>query len=43
MARQFCYSGLANVVLVVGFEKMFPGSPQTFYKDRINPLDNPTW
>lgn len=39
MARQFCASGLANVVLVVGFEKMFPGSLQTFYKDRTNPLD----
>lgn len=39
MARQLCASGLAKVVLVVGFEKMFPGSLQSFYKDRTNPLD----
>ncbi|KAF8242241.1 thiolase-like protein [Wilcoxina mikolae CBS 423.85] len=39
MARQLCASGTANVVLVVGFEKMFPGSLQTFFKDRTNPLD----
>ena len=39
MARQFCASGIANVVLVVGFEKMFAGSLQTFFKDRVNPLD----
>lgn len=39
MARQFCASGLASAVLVVGFEKMFPGSLQNFFKDRTNPLD----
>ncbi|CCX04857.1 Similar to Non-specific lipid-transfer protein; acc. no. Q07598 [Pyronema omphalodes CBS 100304] len=39
MARQFCSSGLSNVSLVIGFEKMFPGSLQTFFKDRTNPLD----
>lgn len=39
MARNFVSSGLANVVLVVGFEKMFPGSLQNFFKDRTNPLD----
>lgn len=39
MARQFCASGVANVVLVVGFEKMFPGSLQSFFKDRASPLD----
>ena len=39
MARQLCASGTANVVLVVGFEKMFPGSPPAIYKDRTKPLD----
>ncbi|KAL7268815.1 hypothetical protein RUND412_008546 [Rhizina undulata] len=38
MARQFIAHGAANVVLVVGFEKMFPGSLQTFFKDRENPI-----
>jgi len=39
MARQFTASGLSDVVLVVGFEKMFPGSLQTFFKDRASPLE----
>jgi sterol carrier protein 2 len=29
--------GAADCVLVVGFEKMFPGSLQTFFQDRANP------
>jgi len=39
MGRQFVASGTADVVLVVGFEKMFPGSLQTFFNDRTNPMD----
>ena len=29
--------GVADCVMVVGFEKMFAGSLQTFFKDRTNP------
>ena len=29
--------GMADAVLVVGFEKMFPGSLQSFFNDRANP------
>lgn len=39
MARQFLLSGMSNVCLVVGFEKMFPGSLQTFFNDRTSPMD----
>jgi sterol carrier protein 2 len=37
MARTMISSGAADCVLVVGFEKMFPGSLQTFFQDRTNP------
>ena len=39
MARKFLAHGAGNVALVVGFEKMFPGSLQAFFSDRTNPLD----
>jgi sterol carrier protein 2 len=37
MARQAVAHGAADCVMVVGFEKMFPGSLGTFFKDRENP------
>jgi len=37
MARNMIGHGAADCVLVVGFEKMFPGSLQTFFQDRSNP------
>lgn len=37
MARNMVKHGMADCVMVVGFEKMFPGSLQTFYKDREDP------
>ncbi|KZL86651.1 nonspecific lipid-transfer protein [Colletotrichum incanum] len=37
MARNFVSSGAADCVLVVGFEKMMPGSLQSFFNDRENP------
>jgi len=37
LARQLISSGAADCVMVVGFEKMMPGSLQTFFKDRENP------
>jgi len=37
MARNMISHGAADCVLVVGFEKMFPGSLQTFFQDRTNP------
>ncbi|KAL7918648.1 putative lipid-transfer protein, mitochondrial precursor [Trichoderma austrokoningii] len=37
MARQFIASGLNDCVMVVGFEKMNPGSLQSFWKDRESP------
>ncbi|KAE9979485.1 hypothetical protein EG327_007014 [Venturia inaequalis] len=37
MARNMIGYGQADCVLVVGFEKMFPGSLQTFFQDRTNP------
>lgn len=39
MARQLLSHGTTNVILVVGFEKMFPGSLQTFFNDRVSPMD----
>lgn len=39
MARQFLAHGAANVALVVGFEKMFPGSLKSMFNDRVNPMD----
>ena len=38
MARDFVKSGLADCVLVVGFEKMAPGSLSSNFDDRTNPL-----
>ena len=38
MARNMVSHGVADCVMVVGFEKMFPGSLQTMYKDRENPI-----
>lgn len=37
MARTFVESGAADCVMVVGFEKMMPGSLQSFFNDRENP------
>lgn len=37
MARQAIAYGAADCVLVVGFEKMNPGSLQAYFNDRINP------
>jgi sterol carrier protein 2 len=44
LARKFINHGLANCVLVVGFEKMFTGagSVQTVYQDRTDPVDTTT-
>jgi sterol carrier protein 2 len=38
MARDTISFGGADCILVVGFEKMFPGSLQSFFKDRESPL-----
>ncbi|KAJ9642401.1 hypothetical protein H2201_004793 [Coniosporium apollinis] len=37
MGRSLIGHGAADCVLVIGFEKMFPGSLQTFFQDRENP------
>ncbi|KAI5456366.1 thiolase-like protein [Mariannaea sp. PMI_226] len=37
MARTFVSSGAADCVMVVGFEKMMPGSLQSFFTDRETP------
>jgi len=37
MGQNMIAHGAADCVLVVGFEKMFPGSLQTFFQDRANP------
>ncbi|KAJ9619657.1 hypothetical protein H2203_008439 [Taxawa tesnikishii (nom. ined.)] len=37
LARNMVSHGAADCVLVVGFEKMFPGSLQSFFQDRTNP------
>jgi sterol carrier protein 2 len=37
MGRNMIAHGATDCVLVVGFEKMFPGSLQTFFRDRANP------
>ncbi|KAF7546135.1 hypothetical protein G7046_g9403 [Stylonectria norvegica] len=42
MARTFIASGAADCVMVVGFEKMMPGSLQTFFNDRENPTGTTT-
>jgi len=38
MARTLVASGAADCVMVVGFEKMMPGSLQSFFNDRENPM-----
>ncbi len=38
MARNFVGHGAADCVLVVGFEKMNPGSLSSFWTDRTDPL-----
>ncbi|KFH43437.1 Non-specific lipid-transfer protein-like protein [Hapsidospora chrysogenum ATCC 11550] len=38
MARTLVSSGAADCVMVVGFEKMMPGSLQSFFNDRENPM-----
>ena len=38
MARDLVSYGAADCVMVVGFEKMFPGSLQDFFTDRANPI-----
>ena len=42
MARQAIGHGAADVVLVVGFEKMKAGSLQSNFPDRASPLDTTT-
>lgn len=37
MARTMVSHGATDVAMVVGFEKMFPGSLGTFFQDRTNP------
>jgi sterol carrier protein 2 len=37
MARQMISYGAADCILVIGFEKMNPGSLQTYFNDRANP------
>ncbi|WPH01905.1 thiolase-like protein [Acrodontium crateriforme] len=37
LGRTMIAGGQADAVMVVGFEKMFPGSLQTFFQDRSNP------
>jgi len=39
MARKFLARGAGDVALVVGFEKMLPGSLRAVFSDRTNPLD----
>ncbi|KAK3683860.1 thiolase-like protein [Podospora appendiculata] len=38
MARDLISHGGADCILVVGFEKMMPGSLQSFFNDRENPI-----
>ena len=38
MARNMVNHGMADCVLVVGFEKMNPGSLESFWKDRADPV-----
>ena len=38
MARNMVRHGVADCVMVVGFEKMFPGSLRSFYQDREDPV-----
>ncbi|RVD89297.1 uncharacterized protein DFL_000312 [Arthrobotrys flagrans] len=43
MARQWLQHGAVNCALVVGFEKMQPGSLSSKFDDRTNPLDKTMW
>lgn len=38
MANQFIQAGTADCVLVIGFDKMYPGALPQIYRDRENPL-----
>jgi sterol carrier protein 2 len=38
LGRTMIQGGIADCVMVVGFEKMFPGSLKGFWEDRENPL-----
>lgn len=38
LARQMVGGGMADCVLVVGFEKMSPGSIKSYYADRESPI-----
>lgn len=42
MGRTLIGNGGADCVMVVGFEKMMPGSLQTFFNDRANPTGTTT-
>jgi sterol carrier protein 2 len=42
MARTMISHGAADCILVVGFEKMNPGSLQSFWNDRANPIGTST-
>jgi len=42
LGRKLVSHGAADCVLVVGFEKMFPGSLQSFWNDRANPTGTTT-
>lgn len=42
LGRKLVSHGAADCVLVVGFEKMFPGSLQSFFNDRANPTGTTT-
>ena len=42
LGRRLVSHGAADCVLVVGFEKMFPGSLQSFWNDRANPTGTST-
>lgn len=39
MARQWLQHGVANCAMVIGFEKMMPGSLSSHFNDRTNPMD----
>ena len=42
MARDMVSYGAADCVMVLGFEKMFPGSLNAFFQDRTNPIEMTT-
>ncbi|KAK6518940.1 hypothetical protein TWF281_003631 [Arthrobotrys megalospora] len=43
MARQWLQHGAVNCALVIGFEKMQPGSLSSKFDDRTNPMDKTMW